>query len=479
MGNFSSLPTLSKGDVSNSETLTDNDHLYPAHINELRQLISVNIPELMNRGDFPYTAIVAPSTESGKGNYYTDIQSAIDSLPSSGGVVFIKPGTYEITSTITITKHFVALIGSGARRTYIEMQGNTSPVIQIGSTSTYVRMPILKDLTITRDLQGESKTNTVGLWVLNTGHPEMCIYEGLTIYGHYYNIKMGDGGGGHRPAGFGYWANCEIGSYWDTANTAMMVSGGIEQHFFGCRFMGYEKHGVAFWNTGSHNDFSFRNCYFASIKSGAVNSADYNVEILKGHEFEFSGCVFEEGRVSNIRIRGGRMIRVAHSLIGGAGGTGFGIIFHPDQDNIQEVKIIGNTIRDYAQANSDHSTDGRAIFFDTSTYTTKQIAITGNSIDVQGSGGIRIDKGNHITITGNSFQRNSDDIAIELNSGADYCSIVGNCFDYNGAGSVNIVNIASGSTYHTVIGNTFEKGGATAINNAGGATNIIDHNAGV
>ncbi len=44
---------------------------------------------------------------------FTDIQSAIDALPDEGGVVYIKEGTYTITSTITINKDNVALIGAG------------------------------------------------------------------------------------------------------------------------------------------------------------------------------------------------------------------------------------------------------------------------------------------------------------------------------------------------------------------------------
>jgi len=44
---------------------------------------------------------------------FTDIQSAIDDLPSGGGVVYVKEGTYAITSAITITSSNVGLIGAG------------------------------------------------------------------------------------------------------------------------------------------------------------------------------------------------------------------------------------------------------------------------------------------------------------------------------------------------------------------------------
>lgn len=48
----------------------------------------------------------------GSGN--TDsIQEAINMLPSTGGIVYIKEGDYNITSTITITKNDVTLMGIG------------------------------------------------------------------------------------------------------------------------------------------------------------------------------------------------------------------------------------------------------------------------------------------------------------------------------------------------------------------------------
>ena len=55
------------------------------------------------------TAVVATD---GTGDF-TDIQAAIDSLPAGGGVVYIKEGTYTITTAISITSNNIALIGAG------------------------------------------------------------------------------------------------------------------------------------------------------------------------------------------------------------------------------------------------------------------------------------------------------------------------------------------------------------------------------
>lgn len=55
------------------------------------------------------TAVVATD---GTGDF-TDIQTAIDSLPAGGGVVYIKEGDYPITAKITITSANISIFGAG------------------------------------------------------------------------------------------------------------------------------------------------------------------------------------------------------------------------------------------------------------------------------------------------------------------------------------------------------------------------------
>lgn len=52
---------------------------------------------------------------------FTDIQQAIDALPAGGGVVYIKEGTYYLSSTMTLSSN-VAVIGAG-RSTIIRYSG--------------------------------------------------------------------------------------------------------------------------------------------------------------------------------------------------------------------------------------------------------------------------------------------------------------------------------------------------------------------
>lgn len=68
--------------------------------------------------DSPYLPKVAKTVatkivaKDGSGDF-EDIQQAINDLPSGGGVVYIKEGTYNITSAISINKNYVSLIGAG------------------------------------------------------------------------------------------------------------------------------------------------------------------------------------------------------------------------------------------------------------------------------------------------------------------------------------------------------------------------------
>jgi len=66
---------------------------------------------------------------------FTDIQSAIDDLPSTGGVVYIKEGTYDISTGLTITTANVALIGAG-KASQIHTTGSTVKALTITDYQT-------------------------------------------------------------------------------------------------------------------------------------------------------------------------------------------------------------------------------------------------------------------------------------------------------------------------------------------------------
>ncbi len=97
-------PPWTVGDVSGSETLTDSDHLYPGHVNEIR----VVIDNMTRTNVKDYGAIGDGSTDD-----TTAIQSAITAL-SSGGTVYFPPGNYYITAQLTLLSNIRVTGAKGA-----------------------------------------------------------------------------------------------------------------------------------------------------------------------------------------------------------------------------------------------------------------------------------------------------------------------------------------------------------------------------
>lgn len=86
----------------------------------------------MNFGSFASRVVATKVVATDGTGDFTDIQSAIDDLPSAGGVVYVKEGTYNITTRIAITSSNVAVIGSG-RSTVIERDSSLGDTFTITS----------------------------------------------------------------------------------------------------------------------------------------------------------------------------------------------------------------------------------------------------------------------------------------------------------------------------------------------------------
>lgn len=104
---------------------------------------------------------------------YTDIQSAINALPASGGVVYVKEGTYTLSSKITIDKK-LTLIGSG-NGTKIEWSGTGEAILTSGNAKNVH----ISDISIV--LSGTSEN--CGIKV-----------SSITYYSRFENIYIGGTG---------------------------------------------------------------------------------------------------------------------------------------------------------------------------------------------------------------------------------------------------------------------------------------------
>lgn len=141
---------------------------------------------------------------------FASIQEAINALPSTGGVVYIKEGTYTITASVTIPTDNIALIGSGA-----------STIIY--TTADIAIISSAKDFTTIRDLhlKGNSTgSNQHGIylnavdrtfinncWIENTGGNGMYIVQAS----------------GYNVISENYIIGCELNAVYVYASTALSL----------------------------------------------------------------------------------------------------------------------------------------------------------------------------------------------------------------------------------------------------------------
>jgi len=112
---------------------------------------------------------------------YSDIQTAINALPAGGGRVFIKEGTYAISSSITITKSNVTLEGQGDATIIDVGAAMDADAIIVGNGATAYSNIILKNFKIDGNSAGQASGSGI---LLNINHINVLI-QGV----HLYDIK--------------------------------------------------------------------------------------------------------------------------------------------------------------------------------------------------------------------------------------------------------------------------------------------------
>ncbi len=124
------------------------------------------------------TKIVAAD---GSGDY-TDIQSAINALPASGGAVYIREGTYTVSSSIAVPSN-VALIGAGTATKIFLANGANTDVI----TASGVHNVIIADLRIDGNKTNQTEYSH-GIEFTNVENSRIsgCWVEEIYGYGIYF-----------------------------------------------------------------------------------------------------------------------------------------------------------------------------------------------------------------------------------------------------------------------------------------------------
>ena len=106
--------------------------LDPAGNNTLKERIEGVIDVDGKLIGMPYTVI-----DASRGDDADDIQTAIDALTSTGGTVWVMPGTYTLTSDLLL-KSNVNLVGGGREKTIIDGDTETYSVLGNGVTTVVV-----------------------------------------------------------------------------------------------------------------------------------------------------------------------------------------------------------------------------------------------------------------------------------------------------------------------------------------------------
>ena len=100
---------------------------------------NIYIPKFADIDTRVATVVVAID---GSGDF-TDIQDGIDALPSEGGLVFVKNGTYTISAGLVIAKSNVTLEGQGASTLFQAGVGLNDYILKIGDgASSYSKINI-------------------------------------------------------------------------------------------------------------------------------------------------------------------------------------------------------------------------------------------------------------------------------------------------------------------------------------------------
>lgn len=144
------------------------------------------------------------------------IQAAIDATSSTfGGAIYLPTGTYLISTTLRITKSLVTIYGDGARSTMIKAAANFGDIVRFGATDSdnvSISGCSIRDITIRQ--YNTSPTSGAGLRL------SRCIYfwgENLYIANCFGGILI-EGGISHRFSDVdvttgSLWSSLVSGSY--------------------------------------------------------------------------------------------------------------------------------------------------------------------------------------------------------------------------------------------------------------------------
>jgi len=271
-------PLWSLGDVDGGVTLTDNDHVYPAHISELRT--ARDNSGIYNIKDY-----------GAKGDGATDdtaaIQSVIDTLGPTGGTILFPAGNFICASTLTVAAaqrgvNFVGLGGKSSGATTETMLTYT------GAGTSFI-----------------SARNTSAFSIENI----YILYNNASFTGILIDVRGGNGG---PDAAYGVIRDCHLVKSGSGGSAAALIalSKNIIMKIENCMLSGGDVQilGRDDSTTDYCNGLEIDHCTFRNAAVAAIKNA--------GEAWSINNCIFET-------IAGGKAGAYTHD----AGVKGLGVTF--------------------------------------------------------------------------------------------------------------------------------------------------------
>ncbi|GAI06160.1 unnamed protein product, partial [marine sediment metagenome] len=186
---------------------------------------------------------------------FTDIQTAVNALPAGGGVVYVKEGTYTITTAISITSDNVSIIGAG-KSTKIQ----TTADISLIHADTVLGIFIEK---VWIHGSGAGNLNNKGIYFENVSNSSVtdCWFDNIGTYGIHC-----EGGNTNYFSGNDMTTCLVVGIYAKTSDYNLIDSNRI----YSCKI------GVNL----DHSDYDIvqNNVIYSNVWDGILSYyADYNI----------------------------------------------------------------------------------------------------------------------------------------------------------------------------------------------------------
>jgi len=265
---------------------------------------------------------------------FDDIQEAIDALPTEGGVVFIKEGTYEPKTDILITKSNTSLVGTGTgtiiKPGHIDdiAPTNEHGVIKIGNGIDQVESIRLENFKINGNYAVQTNAYTRNIYCQKMVRSFITnIISGYSIGAVAVEIKT--------SSIENRIANCDVSQITTISSNANIIEGNI---LGGISCGNAIKHIVISSNFFETEGIKLTSLDFSTITNNIITDADYGIDLTTSDNNVISGNVIEGNSGDGVELNTSDNNVISGNLLSGNSGYGIDIKDNTSDKNV----LIGN-----------------------------------------------------------------------------------------------------------------------------------------